>query len=115
MKPRDIELTQFISANSLNASILRSYTEFSHQTCLEDGTSQEPYSNIASSDFLMLALNKKSSKPSKTDRIEITPKDLTVWDFFPVMTAKGLTCCHRSDPKLHVVNFSFLAMNQRYC
>lgn len=107
MKPRDIELTQFINANSLNASILRSYTEFSRQTCLKEGASQEAYSNVASSDFLMLALNKKSNKQPKEESIEITPKDLTEWDFFPVMTAKGLTCCHHSDPKLHVINFSF--------
>ncbi|MCZ2802066.1 recombinase RecT [Vibrio alginolyticus] len=107
MTPRDIELTQFINANSLNASILRSYTEFSRQTCLKEGASQEAYSNVAFADYFMLALNKNNNKLPKEPSIEITPNELIEWDFFPVMTAKGLTCCHRSDPKLHVVNFSF--------
>lgn len=104
----DIELTNFIQTSSLSSSLLRSYTEFAQKTCFKKSRTQELDSSVDGSDFFMMASNKKGNPPPAERTFQITTKELSEWDLFPVMTAKGLTRCHESDPRLCVTNLALI-------
>jgi len=108
MSVAEINLSPFIGENTLNASIIRSYTEFNSQTCL----TLKSDTNDAYADYLMFA-QKSDDRKASLPIEKLTATDLDAWHLFPLLTPVGLHTCHKSDSKLNVSTLALYGIDSQ--